>query len=296
MTSSANRGTTFSAFAGLNGVTGKKVSSLVWPADPARSGVTIGYNWTNNQSGFGQINVPNYHTIGPVAVFLESVHCNKKGWAINTVATVSGVTTQGLANVITAFGATAALYNNSGLKTTLQETRERQIDAGGSGNVIVFMNTGINDVGSTGGLNETAAGIVYQPQLKRIIDTYKTTWESLGYPENDLAFIVSVTHPTNPTDNNLDSIRVLGQNYAQTAPDFNTLSSYSNVLFADITRLGSFGITFGGLSTGNAFNGNLNFYENPNSVIHLAGGLTGGYSYLGELLIKGCLRYSTAPF
>jgi hypothetical protein len=294
----STRGKTFSAWAGLNGVTGKQVSKLVWPADANRVGVTLAYAWTNNQSGFGQINVPNYHTIGPVAVYVESLHCNKKGWAVQAMICLSGYTTEGIAKEAVKFGRTGPVgYNNSGMKTILQELRERQIEAGGSGNVIVWLNSGINDVGGIPGTTETQAAVDFPIQTKNLINSYKTNWDALGYPENDLAFIISVTHPTNPDDGNMDSLRVVGKNYSETPPDYSILSSYSNVTFVDITRLstGSFGTTYGGLSLGNAFNGNRTFYQTAPSatVVHLDGaGTTGGYSYLGELLVKRCLRYT----
>jgi len=296
-----DRGTTFSAWAGLNGVTAKTVSKLTWPADANRVGVTLSYQWNQNSSAFGQVNVPNYHTLGPVSVFVESVHCNKKGWAIQPMICLSGYTTEGIAKEAVKFGRTGPVgYNNSGMKTILQELRERQIEASGSGNVIVWLNSGINDVGGIPGTTETQAAVDFPIQTKNLINSYKTNWDALGYPENDLAFIISVTHPTNPDDGNMDSLRVVGKNYSETPPDYSTLSSYSNVTFVDITRLstGSFGTTYGGLSLGNAFNGNRNFYQTASGTIgdfpaHLDGaGITGGYSYLGELLVKRCLRYT----
>jgi hypothetical protein len=304
----SNRGTTYSAWAGLNGVTGKKVSKLTWPADPNRVGITVGFNWTNNQSGFGQIGVPNYHTRGPVAVYVESLHCNKKGWAVQPMICLSGYTTEGIAKEAVKFSkpGTAGYENNSGMKTVLQELRERQIEAGGSGNVVVWLNSGINDVGNVAGTNEVAAAAGFQTHIKTLITQYRNAWDSLGYPENDLAFMVSVTHPTNSDDGNMDSLRPLGKDYAETTPDYSVLSPYRNVTFVNIMQLGTglFGTTYGGLTNGNSFNGFRNFYQRADAnsdgialegefPAHLDGsGITGGYSYLGELLIKRCLRYT----
>jgi hypothetical protein len=96
-------------------------------------------------------------------------------------------------------------------------------------------------------------------------------------------------------DWNLDSIREQGKQYAQTSPDYSTVSPYSNITFVNITELGPNGITQGGLTVGNSFNSNQNFYRlDGASGSHLIDGFTGGYAYISELLIKRCLRYSTS--
>jgi hypothetical protein len=99
-------------------------------------------------------------------------------------------------------------------------------------------------------------------------------------------------------------VRDKGKEYAQTSPDANVISPYSNVTFVNITQLGLNGITQGGLTTGNAFNSNQSFYNNDGGLgSHLIAGAsadagtgagpgsTGGYAYLGELMINRCLRY-----
>jgi hypothetical protein len=174
------------------------------------------------------------------------------------------------------------------MKTVFRETRERQIEAGGSGNVIVFLTSGVNDVSQIG---ESGAVAVYSSNLSKMILTCKQAWDSLGYPENDLAFIVTVTHPTQNDDANLDEMRVTGVSYSTTPSDNNTISPYSNVLFVDITKLGLNGITFGGLSAGNSFSGGINMVAQDGLTVHLSPGDTGGYAYVGELLVRRCLEY-----
>ena len=284
--STANRGGTLSAFAGLNGVTGITVSKLVWKSDSTRYGVTIGYNWNNTQATFTR------RATGPFAVYLESVHCNKKGWAITPVHGDGGATTGGLAERFAAW-ATQSSNGNSGLKTVFEETRNRQIEAGGSGNVIVFLTSGVNDVSQVG---ESTAVSVYGNHLSRMILTCKQAWDSLGYPENDLAFVITVTQPTQDGDTNLDQMRVSGVAYSTTPSDNNTVSPYSNVLFVDITKLGLNGITFGGLSAGNSFSGGTNMIANDGLTVHLVAGDTGGYAYVGELLVRRCLEYSDIAY
>lgn len=304
VTSVGVRGFTASAFAGINGVTAKTVSKLTWPADANRVGVTIGFflGQPGTSPSFGGGSPWNRHVKGPIAIYAESVHNNSKGWAITPMIQLSGFTTEGVVNEIVSFGSTgAAGFNNSAFKTVLQEARERQIEAGGSGNVIAWLNTGINDVGQS---SESLAAQVYPIQLKRMVLFYKRAWDELGYPENELAFMISVTHPTAMNDTNQDSLRVVGKNYANTGYDAaKVYDPYSNVTFIDINELGTglLGTTHGGLSLGNAFNGFNNFYQNANGQpgdfpAHLSSalpsGFTGGYAYLAELLMKRALRYT----
>jgi hypothetical protein len=279
---------------GLQGVTGITASKYTWAADSNRVGVTISANF---------LGLPGFTTaFGPFAAYYESMHCNTKGWSVTQLAYLPGATTQNIANQIVPFGATTDSTPENGLRTLFKETRERQIEAGGSGNVIVFLNSGINDVGGSAGTTETAGAAIFPDQLKRMISTFKREWDGLGYPENDLAFIITVSAPSFNTpaqsggvyDWNLDSVRVAGKNYSQTAPDYSTLSPYSNVAFVNITELGTYGITQGGLTLGNAWSGNANFYANDGLTVHLTSGTTGGYAYLGELLVNRCLRYQSS--
>jgi hypothetical protein len=232
---------------------------------------------------------------------LESLHGNTKGWGVTPVLYHSGATTGGISSVIDSVSAGNGTANMSAIKTIVQETRERQRQAGGSGNLIVFIYSGINETGVSG-IGEVTGAAQYQPAVKNMISDYKTIWDQLGYPENDLAFIIATTHPSFLTpgisggvyDWNLDAIREQGKQYAQTSPDYSSVSPYSNVTFVNITELGANGITQGGLTSGNSFNTNLNFYlQDGQAGAHLSTGITGGYAYISELLVKRCLRYST---
>ena len=278
----------------VSGATGITSSFITWPADSTRVGVTLNYAWSSFGNGYTTIQ-------GPIAVYLESLHGNTKGWGITPILYHSGATTGNISSVIDYVSAGNGSDNRSAIKTIVQETRERQRQAGGSGNLIVMIYSGINETG-TSGTGEVTGAAQYQPALKNMISDYKTIWDQLGYPENDLAFIIVTTHPTFLTpaisggvyDWNLDSIREQGKQYAQTSPDYSSVSPYSNVTFVNITELGANGITQGGLTSGNSFNNNGNFYRQDGAAgSHLTTGNTGGYAYISELLIKRCLRYST---
>jgi hypothetical protein len=280
-----------SASSGVRGSTGISVAKLTWPADSNRKGVTIGYNFYGRAPGFT-------NAYGPLAVYLESVHCNKKGWAVSCIAYLGGFTTTTIADQIVKFAQPIDSTAESGLKTVLRETRERQIEAGGGGNLIVFINSGINDVGGISGFNESSAIAVYQTNLARITSTYRQIWSELGYPDNDLAFIATISHPTIAGDTNTDGLRVVAQSFSEIQADNNNSSTaYRNVMFVDLTKLGPNGITFGGLTTGNSFNGNRSFYAvDGGNGVHLEGGATGGYSYLSELMVKRFLEYADPTY
>jgi hypothetical protein len=256
------------------GATGITASWHTWAADTTRVGVTLNFNWYGLGAGFGG----NTYAKGPFAAYLDSVHNNSKGFAINNIIYNGGAKTSLLADTIDAVSTPIGTDSESALKTILKETRERQIQAGGSGNIIVFVNSGINDT------NASVPSATYLANLQKLVSAYQSTWESLQYPENDLAFIVTTTHPTQFPDTNLSDYRTIGK----------TLNnSKANVLFADLTALGSNGITFGGLTAGNSFSGNTNLYESGGTS-HLNGGSSGGYAYLAELLINRCLRYNVS--
>ena len=264
------------------GATGITASSHTWAADSTRVGVTIGWNWYGHGSNLSG----NTWAEGPIAVYLDSLHGNTKGWAITNLNYASGATTGYVSLSLSQISNTQGSTAECALKTILKETRERQIQAGGSGNVVVFVMTGINDANN--GFDATTS---YLPSIRNIISSYKNTWESLSYPENDLGFIVAVTHPTTSTDSNLSDYRTAGKTIYTDGS-----LSYTNVTFVDITQLGPSGITFGGLTTGNSFSNPTTFttfYTSTTDPVHLKSGLSGGYAYLAELLVTRALRYST---
>ena len=286
----------------VSGATGTTASFQTWAADSTRVGVTIGFNWY----GLGQAYGGTTYAKGPFAIFLESIHGNTLGFAVTLAQTWGGATSTSVGNIIEAVSTANDSNGNCLLRTLVKETRERQIQAGGSGNLIVFVNSGLNETGNDGS-GEVAGAAAYKAAVQKIVSSYKTVWDRLGYPENDLAFIVTVTHPTflSPAqepvtglyDWNLDSIRTRGVEYSQTLPDYSVVSPYSNVTFVNLTQLGSDGITQGGLTAGNSYSGNASFYYinlpiGDDKGSHLITGFTGGYSYLAELLVKRCLRYS----
>ena len=132
-----------------------------------------------NVDGYTSGTVADY-PIGPCAMFWHSLAFqNAKGFAVTNFSYFSGRTTQQLASDISA----ASVL----LRATLKELRQRQIASGGTGRVMVYFNSGIND-GATAGS--------YTTHLATFVNAVKAAWAAEAFPANDLAIVVSSTHPT----------------------------------------------------------------------------------------------------
>ena len=72
------------------------------------------------------------------------------------------------------------------IKTYLNELVTRQRNAGGSGNVLVFCNMGTNDGTANAATN-------YPIAADTIVSQFNKAWNELGYPTNQLAFVLTAT-------------------------------------------------------------------------------------------------------
>ena len=132
-----------------------------------------------NVDGFASGTTADY-IVGPAAFFWHSLmYQTGKGYSVTNLTYFSGRTTAQLA--------TDMASNTTLIRATLRELRTRQIVAGGSGRVLVLNQSGIND---------GATGASYTTNLDAIIAAFRTEWTALGYPDADLAFIITSTHPT----------------------------------------------------------------------------------------------------
>lgn len=127
---------------------------------------------------------PSSNTVGPVALFMHSIYKPVKGWSVTSHGYQGGETSTQIAGKIDA-------VKNSSLQTNLQELRERQIAAGGSGRVLVVAQAGTN--GNEEGPDWVAA-------MRKIWDAYKGAWSALGYPPHQLAILCWVSHPYTADD------------------------------------------------------------------------------------------------
>jgi hypothetical protein len=116
---------------------------------------------------------------GPLTVFWHSVIArNTKGYSVSCLNYNGGATTENLADQV--------YWSARLIEMALQELRQRQIAAGGSGRVIWYHNSGING-------SETPES--YITNVSRIIDEVSRIWGKCGFPPSDLSFIVTATHP-----------------------------------------------------------------------------------------------------
>lgn len=171
------------------GTSGYSIASHTLAANSGRSGKAIRFTKTDAFYGQGSV-------IGPVGFLFESVSRNVKGFAVTGMGVYSGGTTTQISDGMVASGDTTTTY--------LRELRERQILQGGSGRVLVFTYTGVNDVGA-GNLSAWAT------KTNAMISHFQTKWTALGYPSSDLAFVVAVTHTQAAADTTLAAGRVLGK-------------------------------------------------------------------------------------
>ena len=157
-----------------------------------------------------------YSVKGPFCGLWHSViKKNTKGFSVSNLIFESGFTTPQVAD---------KLDNMSKLvESFLYELRERQISAGGSGRVMVWLNGGINDV---------SAGnpATYITGIERIRDKFRLHWSNLGYPNDDLCFLFSTTHPTPTEVSGMTNLRPTANSWATA----NT-NDGKNVTMLDIT-------------------------------------------------------------
>ena len=98
--------------------------------------------------------------VGPCAIHSHTIYCKRKGWSVTSHGYLSGYDSPSINQVVTSIGSTL-------LQTHLQELRERQIAAGGTGRVLLMSHSGING-------DETAAN--WTDCHVSIWNTYKAAW------------------------------------------------------------------------------------------------------------------------
>lgn len=144
-----------------------------YPADPARGTLFASHAAPDGSAG-------------PIGVLLRSLYRRDRvpGFAITVLQNLSGGTTSQIASsIMDDVGCGIAT-----LRTYLREMRTRQIEAGGRGRVLVFINMGINN-GSQPNAEETCAS-----DSVRMVAQLDRAWASLGYPPEDLGFLLTASH------------------------------------------------------------------------------------------------------
>lgn len=137
-------------------------------------------------------------TTGPFACLWHSiVKPNQKGYAVSCLNAFGGLNTALTISKITGAGKLVDAY--------LTEIRERQVECGGTGRAMVFMNLGINTA-------EDA--ITWTNNSQVLIDLFRTKWVAGGGDVNNISFLFTVTHPVTSSSSPFDSTRTAISNAA----------------------------------------------------------------------------------
>jgi hypothetical protein len=194
----------------------------------------------------------NSQSVGPIAIHSHSVYCKRKGWSVHSHGYFAGYTSTEMASQVAATGSTL-------LQTQLQEVRERQIAAGGTGRVLMIVHSGIN--GSDTSDTWTAAH-------KSVWDTYKVNWTALGYPLTDLAIVSFVSVPRNADDSSASG--VAGNLIAVRAAANAMALANSDMTVVDVKNLMPNAMAIYGTGSGKQY------YHPLLNGVHLTGGYTSG--------------------
>jgi hypothetical protein len=198
--------------------------------------------------------------VGPCAIHSHTIYCKRKGWSVTSHGYLAGYDSASINQVASSIGSTL-------LQTHLQELRERQIAAGGTGRVLLVTHSGING-------NETASA--WTSCHTSIWNTYKSAWAALGYPATDLAIVSFVGVPSNAADNsnsgtggNLIAVRSAANLLPQANPDMTVI---------DVKKLMPYSRALSGIGNGRSYYQRTNNLPNAGSdiTVHLSGGIYTG--------------------
>lgn len=220
-------------------------------------------------------------SVGPVALHGNSIYCKRKGWSVTSHGYLAGYDSLMISQVAITIGLTLQLH--------LQELRERQISAGGTGRVLIVSHSGING-------NETASD--WTSSHVSIWNTYKEAWAALGYPSTDLAIVSFVGVPSNSLDNsnngtgsNLVAVRAAANALSNTQPDMTII---------DVKAMMPYTRAIVGVGNGRSYYQRTNNLPNAGSdiTVHLSGGIyTGstkdtsdGYTVMAHEIIQTLLN------
>lgn len=161
-----------------------------------------------------------YQITGPFCALAHSIiRKNKKGFSVTNLVYAAGRTSEELFNMVVMTGGLKNIY--------LKELRERQIEAGGTGRVIIWCNSGVNGPDQGDAWNDAMTGIS---------NAFSVVWAELGYPAEDLAFVFSVTHPQaaegTGVEVSLSAIREKANNWAN-----EQAGSGKNISVVDLSKI-----------------------------------------------------------
>lgn len=189
---------------------------------------------------------------GPVSLFFQSIYRTIKGWSVSSRGYQSGATSTEIAGTYGSIDIVSTKYY-------LKEIRERQIAAGGTGRVMLFVHSGVNG-------SET--GTTWTDAHKSIWNHYKAAWSSAGYPASDLAIVsfVGVQQNSGDTisgsgDANLINTRIAANAMAVQNPDMCVVDVKNLIPYSQMINGNSSGISYyqqyNGIPTSSTFTAHL---------------------------------------
>ena len=211
---------------------------------------------------FGAANVSN---TGKFAGYYHYCYQNVGGMAVNSLFSLGGASGRSLATGL-------QTCPSATIQTYLKHIRLRQIAArGAAGKVVVFIQIGMNDrvdtntsVGPSPTASNTGAGFVDNCNALKILVT--AAWSALGYPSEDLCFLVMVSHPVVSTGSTGDTVMT-----AMATAVINAYSSSADTTVFDLRSV-----------TSGLFLQSSGYYDSGGDA-HLT---QGGYDFISGLLLN----------
>lgn len=235
--------TTRSTYSNTTDVDNAEVS-FTYPNDSPVSSLIFGWNYIGTATG-------------PACAMYDSLYKVAKGVAVTNMHYGSGQTTSTIAGVIS--GA------NTGGKTFLENYLKqivlRQIDAGGNGRVLIWLNGGINGGGDD--------GATWTANMDTMISTLQAAWMANGYAINNLAFACSVTHPLDTdyggsTEANLAGARTVANAWASTKTNTTVIDLSRIYTAAQMTAAGY----YAGTTTNEAHLSQAGYYAFGQQIVN----------------------------
>lgn len=212
----SNGGSTTYAISGFNstntGTLGYATTSLTITNQTAELFCT----WDGGQTPTSNL------VTGPfVGLWHSIIRTNKLGYCVTNFTTSDGRTTAQLADRVENV--------DKGLDCFLSELRARQIAAGGTGRVLVFVNSGVNG-SETGSTWTTAAD--------RIVARISSRWAVVGGSSDNLAFVFSLSVPmTSGYTGSGSAWKTARSSVATAAQSWAVANASSNVSYVELDTL-----------------------------------------------------------
>lgn len=155
---------------------------------------------------------------GPfVGLWHSVIRTSKLGYSVTNFTTSQGRSTEQIADRVENV--------DKGLDCFLSEIRNRQIAAGGSGRVLVFVNSGVNSDNST----------TWQSGVNRIVSRMIARWTTIGGSTSQLAFVFTLTAPMTSTYTGSNSAwKTSRAAIASAAQSWASANTYPNVSYVEI--------------------------------------------------------------